>query len=62
MAQAAIAKRKEAMTKGTKQRSIRIDDALWDEAQQTARRLGDNLSFIIRDKLREYAEDNQKEQ
>lgn len=50
------------MTKGTKQRSIRIDDALWDEAQQTARRLGDNLSFIIRDKLREYAEDNQKEQ
>lgn len=50
------------MTKGTKRRSIRIDDELWDEAQETAKRLGDNLSFLIRDRLREYIEDNQGEQ
>ena len=50
------------MTKGTKQRSIRIDDELWDEAQRTAKERGDNLSFIIRDRLREYIEDNQEEQ
>lgn len=50
------------MTKGTKQRSIRIDDELWDEAQRIAKERGDNLSFIIRDKLREYVEDNQEEQ
>ena len=50
------------MSKGTRKRGIRIDDELWDEAQQTAKRRGDNLSFIIRDRLREYVEDNQEEE
>lgn len=50
------------MTKGTKQRSIRIDDELWNEAQEIAKSNGDNLSFIIRDRLREYVEDNQEAQ
>jgi predicted transcriptional regulator len=50
------------MTKGTKQRSIRIDDDLWNKAQEIAAMNGDNLSFIIRDRLREYVEDHQEEQ
>lgn len=44
------------MSKGTKQRSIRIEDELWDEAQGKAADRGDNLSDIIRQALRDYNE------
>lgn len=49
------------MSKGTPKRGIRIDDELWNEAQRIAKASGDNLSFLIRDRLREYVEDNQEE-
>ncbi len=42
------------MSKGTKRRSIRIEDELWDAAQAIADGRGDNLSSIIRDALRQY--------
>lgn len=42
-------------------RSVRIEDELWNKAQRVAQINGDNLSFIIRDALREYVEDNQEE-
>jgi hypothetical protein len=45
-------------SKGTPKRGIRIDDELWNEAQRIAKENGDNLSFIIRDRLREYVEDH----
>lgn len=46
------------MSKGTTQRSIRIDAELWESAQAKATADGDNLSAIIRDALRQYlAED-----
>jgi len=44
------------MSKGTKRRSIRIEDDLWDEAQGKAAARGDNLSDIIRQALRDYNE------
>ena len=50
------------MSKGTPKRGIRIDDDLWNKAQEIAKKNGDNLSFILRDRLREYVEDNQEEQ
>jgi predicted transcriptional regulator len=49
------------VTKGTTRRSIRVDDELWDEAQRIAKERDDNLSVILRDRLREYVEDNQEE-
>ena len=42
------------MSKGTKQRSIRVDDALWDAAQAKASEQGDNLSAVIRIALIDY--------
>ena len=42
------------MSKGTKVRTVRIDDALWDAAQAKAAEQGDNLSEIIRRALTEY--------
>ena len=50
------------MTRGTTRRSIRVDDELWDEAQRIAAERKDNLSVILRDRLREYIEDNQEGQ
>lgn len=49
------------MSKGTKIRTVRIEDELWDEAQRIAKERGDNLSLILRGRLREYIEDNQEE-
>jgi hypothetical protein len=34
----------------------------WDEAQRIAKAKGENLSAILRDRIREYIEDNQEEQ
>ncbi|WP_352231328.1 ribbon-helix-helix domain-containing protein [Paenarthrobacter sp. R1] len=42
------------MSKGTKVRTVRIDDALWDAAQAKAAEQGENLSEIIRGALTEY--------
>ena len=47
------------MSKGTKPRAVRIDDALWDEAQTIAKANGDNLSTVIRDALRTYIQENE---
>lgn len=44
------------MSRGTTRRTVRIEDALWEKAQEKAAVLGDNLSDIIRDKLRDYIE------
>lgn len=48
------------MSKGTTRRSIRVEDELWDAAQAKATERGDNLSDIIRDKLRDYIESENK--
>lgn len=45
------------MSKGTTHRTVRIDDGLWEKAQAKAGARGDNLSAIIRDALRNYADD-----
>ena len=42
------------MSKGTKVRTVRIEDALWDAAKAKADAAGDNLSDIMRAALREY--------
>ena len=42
------------MSRGTKHRTIRIEDGLWDEAKATAKDRGDNLSEVIRQALIEY--------
>lgn len=39
------------MSKGTKIRTVRIDDALWDAAKAKAEGEGTNLSEVIRDYL-----------
>lgn len=49
-------------SKGTPKRGIRIDDGLWNKAQEIAKANGDNLAFLIRDRLREYVEDNQEKE
>lgn len=46
------------MSRGTARRSIRVEDELWDEAQEEATRNGDNLSEIIRGGLRRYIEES----
>jgi hypothetical protein len=49
------------MSKGeTPLRAVRIDGPLWDEAKETAKKNGDNLSAIIRDALRKYIEESGK--
>lgn len=50
------------MTRGTTRRTFRAEDDLWDEAQRIAKERGENLSVILRDRLREYIEDNQGEE
>ena len=48
------------MSKGTKVRTVRIDDALWDAAQAKAAEQGENLSEIIRGALTGYASTGRK--
>lgn len=45
------------MSKGAPIRGFRVDDELWHAAIATAKRRGDNLSDVLRDTLRLYAED-----
>jgi metal-responsive CopG/Arc/MetJ family transcriptional regulator len=42
------------MSKGTTRRTVRIEDGLWQEAQEKAADRGDNLSDIIRRALASY--------
>jgi hypothetical protein len=42
------------MSKGTPRRAVRVEDELWDSALGVASERGDNLSEIIRERLREY--------
>lgn len=42
------------MSKGTKVRTVRIDDGLWEESKATAKERGDTLSEVIRHALIEY--------
>lgn len=44
------------MSKGTKIRTVRIDDALWEAAQAKAAEQGENLSEILRARLQEYVQ------
>jgi hypothetical protein len=47
------------MSRGTKHRSIRVEDALWDPAKAKADKEGVNLSEVIREALRAYVNDTQ---
>lgn len=47
------------MSKGTTRRTVRIEDGLWEEAQEVAAKQGDNLSIIIRDALRTYIKESE---
>jgi hypothetical protein len=42
------------MSKGTTRRTVRIEDGLWQAAQDKAADRGDNLSEVIRQALIEY--------
>ena len=42
------------VSKGTKVRTVRIEDGLWNEAKEVAAENGDNLSDVIRAALVEY--------
>lgn len=42
------------MSKGTRKRSIRVDDPLWDKAKEVAAARGDDLSTILRIALIDY--------
>jgi hypothetical protein len=44
------------MSAGTTRRTVRIEDALWEEAQALAGVCGDTLSEVLRDALRAYIE------
>jgi len=47
------------MSKGTKVRTVRIDDALWEAAQAKSKRVETDLSKVIREKLETWlAEDD----
>ena len=48
------------MSKGTKARAVRVDDALWEAAQAKAAENGDNLSAVIRDALRQYINESEE--
>jgi hypothetical protein len=48
------------MSNGTPRRAVRVDDALWTAALQTAARRGENLSDIIRAALVAYVENKGK--
>lgn len=44
------------MSKGTKVRTVRIDDALWDAAKAKAKSNNDDLSAIMRAALQDYVD------
>ena len=44
------------MSKGTKVRTVRVEDELWIPAQEKAKKNDDNLSDIMRAALRAYLE------
>lgn len=44
------------MSGDTPRRTIRIEDGLWEKAKAQAEHRSDNLSDIIREALRDYAE------
>lgn len=46
------------MSKGTKVRTVRVDDALWDAAKAKADAEGTNLSELIRDYLQAWLNDD----
>ncbi|MFJ4288028.1 ribbon-helix-helix protein, CopG family [Paenarthrobacter nicotinovorans] len=46
------------MSKGTKVRTVRIDDALWEAAQAKAQADGTNLSEVIRECLQAWLNDD----
>jgi len=48
------------MSKGTKVRTVRIDDALWEAAQAKAAERDENLSEIIRAALADYVSTGRK--
>lgn len=47
------------MSRGTKHRSIRVEDALWDPAKARADAEGVNLSEVIREALVEYVREGE---
>lgn len=47
------------MSRGTTHRTIRIEDGLWDAAKATAAERGDNLSEILRQRLRDYINESE---
>jgi len=52
--EAATEERKEAVSKGTPHRTVRIEDTLWNAAKAKAEAENDNLSEVIRLALVEY--------
>jgi len=44
------------MSKGTKQRNIRIEDAIWGPAADRAKSEGTDVSTVVRDFLERYGE------
>lgn len=48
------------MSRGTKHRSIRVEDALWDPAKAKADAAGVNLSEVIRRALAEYVREGEE--
>jgi len=46
------------MSKGTKVRTVRIDDALWEAAQTKAQAEGTNISEVIRGYLQAWLNDS----
>lgn len=48
------------MSKGTTRRSIRIEDELWQAAQEQAQAEGRNVSDIIREALEQYVKQGDK--
>lgn len=49
------------MSRGTPKRSVRVEDELWDAAKEAADKRGDNLSDILRDRLKSYLTEDQQE-
>jgi metal-responsive CopG/Arc/MetJ family transcriptional regulator len=47
------------MSQGTTRRSVRIDEELWEKAQEVAAVRGDNLSDIIRKALEAYIKESE---
>lgn len=47
-------------SKGTARRTIRIDDELWDAAQEAAEAAGVTVSDVIRDALARYVKRSSK--